>query len=307
LQSTQFLGRIFDFSLKIKFGLILLFRAYVFASWSISLVSNRGEQNKLVTASFKQREEGKLIMRKFNVIAAIFGLGLGFAAAAPAANAASLIPQQEGEIELTNLQALDANQAIDTSAFGFSVTSLQFDFDNSQDVNYGLSRLFVDAKGTTNDYGAVKFKTRDGGTTEDEGEFWLRAAAIQDDGVASEGGELEVGRFRFDFERVLEEISIDFFDTESSPFTGILEVNGQSVDDFLAAGVDGNIQSRTFTNVSSIVLQLGKDNGRGKGDGVTISGLEVVQSVPEPTTTFSLGALAVAGMFGVKKRKNIKK
>jgi hypothetical protein len=284
-----------------------LLRAYVFASWSISLVSNRGEQNKLVTASFKQREEGKLIMRKFNVIAAVLGLGLGFAAAAPAANAASLIPQQEGEIRLKNLGVLDENQAIDTSPFGFSVTSLQFDFDNRQDVNYGLSRLFVDAKGTENDYGAVKFSTRDGGTTEDEGEFWLRAAAIQDDGVASEGGELEVGRFLFEFERELEEISIDFFDTESSPFTGILEINGQSVNDFLEKQGDGNIQSRTFTNVNSIVLQLGKDDGKGKGDGVTISGLEVVQSVPEPTTTFSLGALAVAGMFSVKKRKNLKK
>ena len=104
-------------------------------------------------------------MRKFNVIAAIFGLGLGFAAAAPAANAASLIPQQEGEIELTNLQALDASQAIDTGAFGFSVTSLLFDTDNSQNVNYGLSRLFVDAKGTENDYGNgfIKFGTSDGG------------------------------------------------------------------------------------------------------------------------------------------------
>ena len=38
-------------------------------------------------------------MRKLNVIAAIFGLGLGFAAAAPAANATNLIPQREGEIE----------------------------------------------------------------------------------------------------------------------------------------------------------------------------------------------------------------
>ncbi len=283
-----------------------MLRAYVFASWSISLVSNRGEQNKLVTASFKQREEGKLIMRKFNVIAAVLGLGLGFAAAAPAANAASLIPQREGEIELVNdnFTFLDTNQAINTEGLGFSVTSLEFDFDNSQKVNYGLSRLFVDAKGTVNDYGAVKFNTRDGGTTEGEGEFWLRAAAIQTDGTASEGGELEVGRFRFDFKKVLDEITIDFFDTESSPFTGILEVNGQSVDDFLAAGTDGNIQSRTFANVSSIVLQLGKDNGVGQGDGVTISGLEV-KSVPEPTTTFSLGALAVAGMFGVKKRKKL--
>lgn len=246
-------------------------------------------------------------MAKFNVIAAIFSLGLGFVAAAPAANATNLIPQQEGEIKLTNLETLDPNQTIDTNPFGFSVTSLEFDFDNSQDINYGLSRLFVDAKGTENDYGDVKFSTRDGGTTEDDGQFWLRAAAIQDDGVASEGGELEVGRFLFEFERELEEISIDFFDTESSPFTGILEVNGQSVEQFLAAGEDGNVQTLTLNNVSSLVLQLGKDDGLGKGDGVTISGVEVVQSVPEPTTTFSLGALAVAGMFGVKKRKNIKK
>lgn len=245
-------------------------------------------------------------MRKFNVIAAIFGLGLGFAAA-PAANAANLIPQQEGEIKLTNLQTLDSNQTIDTSDLGFSVTSLQFDFDDSQKVNYGLSRLFVDSKGTANDYGAVKFSTRDGGTTEGEGEFWLRAAAIQTDGVASEGGELEVGRFLFEFERELEEISIDFFDTESSPFSGILELNGQSVNNFLAAGEDGNVQTLTLNNVNSLVLQLGKTDGKGKGDGVTISGVEVVQSVPEPTTTFSLGALAVAGMFGVKKRKNLKK
>ncbi|MEO0687023.1 MAG: PEP-CTERM sorting domain-containing protein, partial [Cyanobacteria bacterium J06649_11] len=94
-------------------------------------------------------------MRKFNIIAAILGLGLGFAAAAPAANAANLIPQQEGEIRLTNpdLGVLDESQAIDTSDLGFSVTSLEFDFDDSQNVNYGLSRLFVDAKGTENDYG----------------------------------------------------------------------------------------------------------------------------------------------------------
>ncbi|MEL6164241.1 MAG: PEP-CTERM sorting domain-containing protein, partial [Cyanobacteria bacterium J06628_3] len=80
-------------------------------------------------------------MRKLNVIAAIFGLGLGFAAAAPAANATNLIPQQEGEIMLKNLDVLDESQAINTSDLGFSVTSLLFDTDSSQNVNYGLSRL----------------------------------------------------------------------------------------------------------------------------------------------------------------------
>ena len=250
-------------------------------------------------------------MRKLNVIAAIFGLGLGFAAAAPAANATNLIPQREGEIELTNLPVLDESKAIDTSELGFSVTSLLFDEAGTGEIDYGLSRLFVDAKGTENSYGsgtgAVKFGTRDGGTTENENEFWLRAAAIQTDGVASEGGELEVGRFLFEFERELEEITIDFFDVESFG-SGILEVNGNSVTDMLlVAGDNGNTQSLTLNNVSSLVLQLGNTNGVGKGDGVTISGVQVVQSVPEPTTTLSLGALAVAGMFGVKKRKNIKK
>lgn len=246
-------------------------------------------------------------MRKFNVLAAIFGLGLGFAAAAPAANATSLIPSQEGEIQLTNLQALDANQAIDTSDLGFSVTSLLFDNDSSQNVNYGLSRLFVDAKGTENDYGDgfIRFGSQDGGTTEEENQFWLRAAAIQTDGVASEDGELEVGRFLFEFDQELDKVSLDFFDTEKSGVTGILEVNGQSMNDmFLDKGPDGNMQTLTLNNVSSFVIQLGQTNGRGSGDGVTLAG---VQSVPEPTTTISLGALAVAGMFGVKKRKKINK
>ncbi|MEO0685371.1 MAG: LEVG family PEP-CTERM protein, partial [Cyanobacteria bacterium J06649_11] len=139
---------------------------------------------------------------------------------------------------------------------------------------------------------------------EAENQFWFRAAAIQDNGVASEGGELEVGRFLFEFEEELDKVSLDFFDTESSPFSGILEVNGQSMEEFLEAGEDGNTQTITLNNVSSFVIQLGKDDGKGSGDGVTLSG---IQSVPEPTTTISLGALAVAGMFGVKKRKNLKK
>ena len=231
-----------------------------------------------------------------------------YLAAAPAANATNLIPQREGEIELTNLQVLDESKAIDTSELGFSVTSLLFDEAGTGEIDYGLSRLFVDAKGTENTYGsgngAVRFGSRDFGTTEGDGEFWLRAAAIQTDGTASEGGELEVGRFLFEFEEELDKITLDFFDSESSPFSGVLEVNGQSVDNFLESGEDGNTQSITLNNVSSFVIQLGKDNGRGSGDGVTLSG---IQSVPEPTTTISLGALAVAGMFGVKKRKNIKK
>ncbi|MBV6622216.1 MAG: LEVG family PEP-CTERM protein [Rivularia sp. (in: Bacteria)] len=253
-------------------------------------------------------------MRKFNVIAGILGLGLGFAAAAPAANAASLIPQQEGEIRLTNLDVLDENQAIDTSGLGFSVTSLEFDDVEAPGIEYGLSRLFIDDAATENNYGNgfIKFSTGDAGTNAGFGEYWLRAAAIELDengnvDKASEGGKLEVGRFLFEFERELAEITLDFFDVESLG-SGILEVNGQTVtDQMLAIGPDGNTQSLTLNNVNSLVLQLGNTNGVGSGDGVLISGVQAVQSVPEPTTTFSLGALAVAGMFGVKKRKNLKK
>lgn len=289
-----------------------MLRAYVFASLSISLVSNRGEQNKLVTASFKQREEGKLIMRKFNVIAAVLGLGLGFAAAAPAAHAVNFIPQQEGEV-LTDLDYLDGNAAtnIDTSDLGFSVTSLKYNDD------YGLSRLFVDKKGTANDYGfGISFNTKDAGTNEANERFMFRSVAYKKDGtLAEKGGELEVGRFRFDFDRAYDKIVLDLFDIEAAGFTGILEVNGQSIEDMLLDVVPGSepenpgnntTQQLTLTNVNSFVLQLGQPKvaGFSTGDGVNLSG---IQSVPEPTTTFSLGALAVAGMFGVKKRKNIKK
>lgn len=261
-------------------------------------------------------------MRKFNVIAAIFGLGLGFAAAAPAAHASgfNLIPEQEGEVKLENLDALSDN-VID---LGFKVTSLEFDDPNTGSLDYGLSRLFIDKKGTTNDYGddgqggaLISFGENDQGTNEGGG-YWLRAAAIQTDGTASEGGQLEVGRFLLEFEQELEEITIDLFDVERINSTGILEVNGVDIQDIFAEKLDdGETQTLTLNNVSSLVLQLGQhnnelnDDGVASGDGVTLTGLrsstDFVKTVPEPTTTISLGALAVAGMFGVKKRKKLKK
>ena len=245
-------------------------------------------------------------MRKFNVAAKVLGvglsLGLGLVAAAPAAQAGSFLPQQEGEIGLKNINFLNENDQrnIDTSELGFSVTSLKYSED------YGLSRLFVDQKGTENQYGSgIKFQVKDQGTNEKNNEFMFRSVAYDKDGNPVEGGELEIGSFLFEFDRAYEKIELDFLDVETSGFSGILKVNGESVSNkLLAAGKDNEIQKLTLENVSSFEIQLGDPSGfNGVGDGVNLSG---IQSVPEPTTTFSLGALAVAGMFGMKKRKKFK-
>jgi hypothetical protein len=286
-------------------------------------------------------------MRRLKVITAMLGLGLGFAAAAPAAHASSfnLIPEKEGEVKLTNfgLEATDENYigAIDSGNLidlGFSVTSLDYT-DNG--VNTGLSRLFIDKKGTANQYGGnngkplIKFATTDEGTTEELGEYYLRAVATDSSGNPLEdNGKLEVGLFKFDFEKSVDLLTLNLFDTETSGVTGIETVNGKTWDEYvktvttttsdqyLKEGEKGNLQTLTLENVTSFTLKLGekfsdkkgaqpKGKKGWKGDGVTVAGFtsttKFAKAVPEPTTTFSLGALAVAGMFGVKKRKNLKK
>ncbi len=245
-------------------------------------------------------------MQKFNLVAAtILGtsISMGLAAAMPAAHAISLIPQQEGEIT-TDLGCVSAT-CIDTTSMGFSVESLNY---NNQ---FSASRLFVDKNGTTNSWGlGIKFKATDLGTNPDATQYWYRPVAIKSNGSLVENGQLEVGRFLFNFDKAYEEVSLDFVDVEDSGFSGILEVNGQSISTLLNAGPNNGTQSLTLKNVKSFVIQMGnpgKNYGINSnfttGDGVRLSGLAATKAVPEPTTTLGLGAMAVAGLLGLRRKK----
>ncbi|PMB08441.1 PEP-CTERM sorting domain-containing protein, partial [Fischerella thermalis CCMEE 5328] len=127
-------------------------------------------------------------MPKFNFLATTIGtvLGLGVVAAMPNAHAASLIPNQEGEIK-TNLGCF-TSICINTTPLGYTVTSLDFDGAGG----YGPSRLFVDDRATSNTYVGsalkVSFGTKDAGTNTGVNEYWLRPVAITESGNLPESG-----------------------------------------------------------------------------------------------------------------------
>ncbi|MEC4816875.1 MAG: LEVG family PEP-CTERM protein [Scytonema sp. PMC 1069.18] len=260
-------------------------------------------------------------MQKFGfVVATILGsLGLGLAAHVPAAHAMSLIPSQEGEIKLTNTNInCVASTCIDTTSFGYTVTSLAYD-GSPEAPNYGLSRLFVDNSATANDWGSgIIFKTKDAGTNPNTNEFWFRPVAYLTTPTGSfnpgqlpavnpvENGQLEIGRFKFEFDKTISELTLEFFDIEDAYKSGVLEINGQAVANLLNAGPDGNRQTLVLKDVQSLVLQLGNPGPdsrfRNTGDGVALS---QVVATPEPGTVLSVGALAVAGLFGLRQRKKV--
>ncbi len=250
-------------------------------------------------------------MRKFNLLSTIAGtaLGIGLATGMPAAHAASIIPQTEGEIKLNNLECLDPSQCINTT--GYTVTSLDYDFDDKP-PQYGPSRLFVDNRSTENTYQGqglgVKFGTQDAGTNTQYNQYWFRPVAIKEDGTLPESGQLEVGRFLFEFNTIFDEITLDFFDVEETGFSGILEINGQKVSNMLLPEGENNAtQSLSLKNVKSFVVQLGNPYSTKfpTGDGVSLTGVNAVKAVPEAGTTLGLGALAVAGMLGLRQRKKV--
>ncbi|MEB3219306.1 MAG: LEVG family PEP-CTERM protein [Nostocales cyanobacterium 94392] len=259
-------------------------------------------------------------MKSFNKLVktlAISTLGLGIATASISeAKAASLVPQTEGEIKLTNLDCLDPNNCIDTTTLplGYTVTSLDYDFDG-KGPQFGISRLFADDRTTTNpelNAFGITFKAEDEGTNPLIGQTWFRPVAnvLDSNGnlVPFENGRLEVGRFKFDLGKTVGEVRLDFFDTEDENFTGVIEVNGielagqDLLDMLLPAGPDSNIQTLVLKDVKDFVVQLGKPGPdsvfRRTGDGVALT-----VSVPESGTTLGLSVLAVAGLLILKSRK----
>ena len=234
--------------------------------------------------------------------------GLSILGSMSAVQAMSLVPTKEGEILTHPDGCLSSTTCIDTTdtvtnslPFAYSVTSLL----PSDNGDLGRSRLFSDTKSTENTWGfGIQFNKEDEGTNPQTDAFWFRPVAFDSKGEAIEEGRLEYGIFEFDFlGKTANEVKLSFLDVEDSPFSGVLSVNGQNVDPtqfLLDAAGDDETQNLVLKNVDSFVVQLGNPNSDkfpGTGDGVNLQ-----VSVPEPGTIFSIGALAVAGMFGVRKR-----
>jgi hypothetical protein len=247
-------------------------------------------------------------MKNFNKLVktlALSTLSLGIATASISeAKAASLVPTAEGEIQLSNdgFSCLDPAKCIDTEALSFSYTVESLIFDEDFDV----SRLFADNRGTENTYGfginSITLEADDRGTNPEAGKNWFRPVAYQG-GTAAEEAHLEVGRFRFNLSKMVKELRLDFFDVEDSGVTGVIEVNGETMnleDLILEGGDNSNIQTLVLNDVKDFVVQLGNVNGSQfpTGDGV-----DLAVSVPESETTIALSLVAVAGVLTLKRRK----
>ncbi|GAB4345531.1 MAG: hypothetical protein Fur0042_10250 [Cyanophyceae cyanobacterium] len=237
---------------------------------------------------------------------------------APSAMAGSLVPTQEGEVNV-GLGLVDPAQAV--SLNGFTITSLS-SADLGRSDNITRSRLFVDETSTANYYSDdYQFDAKDVGTN-GQG-LWFRASDPE------EKGQLETGLFRVDFAQAVASLKVDFFDVEFGYETGILSyvmgdgtvVNardyiGYSEIQYDANGVsiDGQFHSRTYSNVKSIIMKIGEDVQTAGADGKQLTGDGVLfrltslgdtpaASVPEPGMVLGLSGLAFAAMFkGGKKR-----
>jgi hypothetical protein len=223
-------------------------------------------------------------MTKFNSLAATLAasaVGLSLFGGVSQAQAASLVPQAEGEVTPAFLSANGLN---------YTVTSLDYDGPGGNQP----SRLFVDDRTTA---GPFTFTTLDAGTNPDG--FWFRPVAVN--GSVIENGQLEVGKFNFDFGTTIKKLKLTFFDVEEAG-TLIDNINGGVGSVAIAPGDDSNIQYVFLNNITSFDLKAGIIGGAlfpNTGDGVRFQ----IESVPEPTTILGLGALGLASAFGLRKGK----
>jgi hypothetical protein len=220
------------------------------------------------------------------------------------ANAYSLVPQQEGEVNVgLNVGCALTNSCLTLDPLVKSVTSL------TDSTTGAKSRLFVDDLLTLSEYdgGAIQFLAKDAGTNPSG--FWFRPVET---GELEEKGQLEVGTFKFEFTEVIPELTLAYFDTEAANSTGVTSWTGKNpilqTDGILAAGnnpvlagPNSNIAYQTWTNVSYITLKLGKDYAVGTGDGVDFQ--IDAEGVPEPSTTLGLGILGLFGALKLRKRQ----
>ncbi|MBW4670486.1 MAG: LEVG family PEP-CTERM protein [Cyanomargarita calcarea GSE-NOS-MK-12-04C] len=242
-------------------------------------------------------------MSKLSKLASFFvasTLGLSVLASMPAAKAGvSIVPSTEGEIKLLNNgDCLSLAPCIDTTSLGYTVTSLDYD------PNYNPSLLFADNSSTANNYGiGIQFDLPDVGTNPLAGINIFRPIAMKKVGL-DEKGQLEVGRFLFDFMgKTISEVTLDFHDVELSSSSGILKVNGNPLSQLLTKGLNNNIQTLVLKDVKSFEVQLGTIGSPfPTGDGVDLN-----VKVPEPAMTASLGLFAMVGVFGLRKRQNVTK
>ena len=207
---------------------------------------------------------------------------LAIAAIAPSAQAMSLVPQEEGEVDV-GLGCLTTCISLPNL-----IQSVVSEVDSTTGAQ---SRLFVDDVDTFSSYGSVNLGQGDIGTSSTG--FWYRPVE-----ETEEDGRLEVGTFTFTFKKTLSELMIDFFDAEVGGQTGILAVNGQAYNSFIPNGGNGNIFTETLSDVSSITLKLGADFEGTSGDGVNFR----IATVPEPASLLGLGTVAVLGALGLRKR-----
>lgn len=231
------------------------------------------------------------------VAASVVGLG----AIAPVAQAASIVPQAEGEVNVGFTSCLGGGCSYLTlNPLIESIVSL------TDDSTKTKSRLFVDKAGTRNTYGGVQFLAKDIGTSEGSGDFWFRPAAMKANGTDTlvENGQLEVGTFKFTFSQILSDLTLSWFDTERQGGTSYqaFDENGSKIaSGTIATGPNNNVQETSLTNVKSIILNLGERYG-GTGDGVNFQ-VDGVAAVPEPGLMMGLGAFVVAGGLGLRKKQ----